>query len=132
MAQQHASDLSKGITRLLADSLDFIDDERVQQWLRAALSNRIEGFDLSGTVGAMLQALRNDNRHQAVLDDLLNRCAVWLSSEEAQAKLAVAIEEMAVKEYPLLMVFMPNKDQFAVGQGKDRQADQRLHSTREC
>ena len=118
MAQQHATDLSKGVTRLLADSLDFIDDERVQQWLRAALSNRIEGFDLSGTVAAMLQALRNDNRHQAVLDDLLNRCAVWLSSEEAQAKLAVAIEEMAVKEYPLLMVFMPNKDQFARGAGE--------------
>jgi len=118
MAQQHAADLSKGVTRLLAESLDFIDDERVQQWLRAALSNRIEGFDLSGTVGAMLQALRNDNRHQAVLDDLLNRCAVWLSSEEAQAKLAVAIEEMAVKEYPLLMVFMPNKDQFARGAGE--------------
>jgi len=118
MAQQHASDLSKGITRLLADSLDFIDDERVQQWLRAALNNRIEGFDLSGTVGAMLQTLRNDNRHQAVLDDLLNRCAVWLSSEEAQAKLAIAIEEMAVKEYPLLMVFMPNKDQFARGAGE--------------
>jgi len=118
MAPQHGADLSRGVTRLLADSLDFIDDERVQQWLRAALGNRIEGFDLSGTVGAMLEALRNDNRHQAVLDDLLNRCAVWLSSEEAQAKLALAIEDMAVKEYPLLMVFMPNKDQFARGAGE--------------
>lgn len=118
MAQQHATDLSKGITRLLADSLDFIDDERVQQWLRAALSNRIEQFDLSDTVGAMLEALRNDNCHQAVLDDLLNRCAIWLSSEEAQARLALAIEEMAVKEYPLLMAFMPNKDQFARGAGE--------------
>ena len=118
MAQQHATDLSKGITRLLADSLDFIDDDRVQQWLRAALNNRIEGFDLSGTVGVMLEVLRSDNRHQAVLDDLLNRCAVWLSSEEAQAKLATAIEDMAVKEYPLLMVFMPNKDQFARGAGE--------------
>jgi uncharacterized membrane-anchored protein YjiN (DUF445 family) len=118
ISPQHAADLSKGITRLLADSLDFIDDERVQQWLREALGNRIEGFDLSSSVGVMLEVLRNDNRHQVVLDDLLQRCAVWLSSEEAQAKLATVIEEMAVKEYPLLMVFMPNKDQFARGAGE--------------
>lgn len=118
MAQQHGAALSKGITRLLADSLDFVDDERVQQWLRAALSNRVAGFDLSGTAGAMLEALRNGNRHQAVLDDLLQRCAGWLSSEEAQARLALAIEDMAVKEYPLLMAFMPNKDQFARGAGE--------------
>ena len=118
MVQQHGADLSKGITRLLADSLDFVDDERVQQWLRAALSNRVAGFDLSGTAGAMLEALRNGNRHQAVLDELLQRCAVWLSSEEAQTKLALAIEDMAVKEYPLLMAFMPNKDQFARGAGE--------------
>ena len=118
MVQQHGAALAKGITRLLADSLDFVDDERVQQWLRAALSNRVAGFDLSGTAGAMLEALRNGNRHQAVLDELLQRCAVWLSSEEAQAKLALAIEDMAVKEYPLLMAFMPNKDQFARGAGE--------------
>ncbi len=118
MVEQHAGDISRGIARLLADSLDFIDDERVQQWLRSALSNRIEGFDLSATAGAMLEALRSGNRHQVVLDDLLSRFACWLSGEEAQSRLATAIEEMAVKEYPLLMVFMPNKDQFARGAGE--------------
>jgi len=118
ISKENAVGLSKGVTRLLADSLDFIDDERVQQWLRAVLSNRVTGFDLSSSVGTILEALRNGNRHQAVLDDLLQRCAGWLSSEEAQAKLAMAIEDMAVKEYPLLMAFMPNKDHFARGAGE--------------
>ena len=118
MAQQHATDLSKGVVRLLADSLDFIEDERVQQWLRAALSNRIEGFDLSGTVGAMLQALRNDNRHQVVLDDLLKRLAAWLATEQAQVRLAGSIDEMVTKEYPLLSVFIPNREQFTRGAGE--------------
>ena len=118
MSKEHAVGLSKGLTRLLADSLDFIDDERVQKLLRNALSSRIDSFDLSGSVGAMLEALRKDNRHQVVLDDLLKRLAGWLATEEAQAKLAKAIEEMAAKEYPLLMVFMPNKDQFARGAGE--------------
>ena len=118
MAPQHAADLSRGVTRLLLDSLDFIDDERVQQWLRAALGSRVERFDLSGTAGAMLQALRNDNRHQVVLDDLLKRLAAWLATEQAQSRLASSIDEMVTKEYPLLSVFIPNREQFTRDAGE--------------
>jgi len=118
MSRENAAGLAKGLTRVCADSLDFIDDERVQRLLQAALSNRIEGFDLSTSAGTVLETLRNGNRHQVVLDDLLQRCAGWLAGEEAQVKLAKAIEDMAAKEYPLLMVFMPNKDQFARGAGE--------------
>lgn len=118
MSRENAAGLAKGLTRLCADSLDFIDDERVQQFLRSALSSRIDGFDCATSAGQILDALRKDNRHQVVLDDLLRRCAGWLAGEEAQARLARAIEDMAAKEYPLLMAFMPNKDQFARGAGE--------------
>ena len=118
MSKENAAGLAKGLTSVCADSLDFIDDERVQQFLRAALSNRIESFDLSTSAGTIIETLRKDNCHQTLLDDLLKRCAGWLAGEEAQAKLASAIEDMAAKEYPLLMAFMPNKDQFARGAGE--------------
>lgn len=118
MSRENAAGLSKGLTRVLADSLDFVDDERVQYFLRSALSSRIDSFDVSSSAGTILDALRRDNRHQLVLDDLLQRCAGWLASEESRAKLAKAIEDMAAKEYPLLMAFMPNKDQFARGAGE--------------
>lgn len=118
MSRDNAAGLARGLTRLCADSLDFIDDERVQNFLRTALNSRIESFDVSSSAGTVLDALRKDNRHQAVLDDLLRRCAAWLASEEAQARLAKAIEDLAAKEYPLLMAFMPNKDQFARGAGE--------------
>ncbi len=113
MSRENAAGLAKGLTRLCADSLGFLEDERVQQQLRAALNSRIEAFDISTSAGQVLETLRKDNRHQTVLDDLLKRCAGWLAGEEAQVKLARAIEDMAAKEYPLLMAFMPNKDQFA-------------------
>jgi len=117
MSRENAAGLARGLTRICSDSLDFIDDERVQQFLRSALNNRIDSFDVSTSAGQILDALRKDNRHQIVLDDLLQRCAGWLAGEEAQAKLAKAIEDLAAKEYPLLMAFMPNKDQFARGAG---------------
>ncbi|RII28447.1 MAG: DUF445 domain-containing protein [Geobacter sp.] len=118
MSKENAAGLAGGMSRLLADSLDFIDDERVQQLLRAALSNRIESFDLSSSAGAMLDTLRKDNRHQIVLDDLLNRFAAWLATPEAQARLATAIDNMCTKEYPILSVFIPNREQFSQGAGE--------------
>ena len=118
MSRENAAGLAKGLTRVCADSLDFIDDERVQQLLRTALGNRIEGFDLSTSAGAILDTLRKDNRHQVVLDDLLNRLAGWLATPEAQARLAASIDEMCKKEYPILSAFIPNRTQFAQGAGE--------------
>ena len=118
MSRDNAAGLAKGLTRLCADSLDFIDDERVQTFLRAALNNRIESFDVSSSAGAILDTLRKDNRHQVVLDDLLQRCAAWLATDEAQTRLAKSIDDMCSKEYPLLVAFIPNRDQFARGAGE--------------
>jgi uncharacterized membrane-anchored protein YjiN (DUF445 family) len=118
MSKENSTGLAKGLTRLCSDSLDFIDDERVQQLLRAALSNRIENFDLSSSAGAMLETLRKDNRHQIVLDDLLRRFAAWLATADAQARLATAIDNMCTKEYPLLSAFIPNRESFSKGAGE--------------
>jgi uncharacterized membrane-anchored protein YjiN (DUF445 family) len=118
MVKENADGLAKGLTRVLADSLVFIDDERVQQLLRSALNSRVEKFDLSTSAGTIIDTLKKDNRHQMVLDNLLQRFAGWLATPAAQDRLASAIEDMAAKEYPLLMAFMPNKDQFAKGVGE--------------
>lgn len=114
----NAEGLAHGVARILSESLDFLDDERVHNLLRAGISNRIESFDLSSTVATLLTTLRNGDRHQAVLDDALNRCAVWLSSPQAQTRLATSIDDMITKEYPLISHFIPNRDQFSKGAGE--------------
>ena len=118
MSKENAAGLAKGLNRLIADSLDFIDDERVQQLLRAALNNRIENLDLSSSASTILETLRKENRHQTVLDDVLNRFAGWLGTEATQARLANSIDDMCTKEYPLLSHFIPNRDQFSKGAGE--------------
>lgn len=114
----NADGIAHGLARVLSDSLGFLDDDRVQKILRALINDRIESFDLSSSAGTLLDTLRNDNRHQIVLDELLNRAAVWLSTEEAQAKLANSIDTMITKDYPLLSHFIPNRDQFSKGAGE--------------
>ena len=118
MSGNNADTLAKGVTRVFSESLDFIDDDRVQKILQSALCDRIEQFDLSSSVGILLDTLRNDNRHQIVLDELLCRCAAWISTPEAQVNLANAIDTLVKKEYPLLSQFIPNRDQFSQGAGE--------------
>ena len=118
IAKHNADWLAKGVTRVLGDSLDFVEDGRVLTVLQAALSDRVEKFDLAGSAGALIDTLRRDDRHQAVLDDLLKRAAGWLATEEAQLKMANFIDHWLDTEYPLLSKFLPNRDQFAKGAGE--------------
>ena len=118
ISKKNAAGLAKGLARLLADSLDFVHDERILQIVRDTLSNRVENLDLSTSAGSILDTLRKDNRHQTVLDDLLSRGAAWLATEEAQTRLAGAIDDLCTKEYPLLAAFIPNRSQFSKGAGE--------------
>ena len=118
MSKKNAAGLAKGLARLLADSLDFVHDERILKIVRDTLSNRVENLDLSTSAGSILDTLRKDNRHQIVLDDLLNRGAAWLATEEAQTRLAGSIDDLCTKEYPLLASFIPNRNQFSKGAGE--------------
>jgi uncharacterized membrane-anchored protein YjiN (DUF445 family) len=118
MSQQHADELAMGLVRVLSESIDFIDDERVRKILRTALHDRVEKFDLATSAGQLLETLRKDNRHQAVLDDMLKRFSSWIATTEAQDKLAHAVDNWLNTEYPLLSKFIPNRDQFAKGAGE--------------
>ena len=118
MSHNNAQGIATGLTRILSDSLGFISDDRVKKILASVVRDRIENFDLSSATGTLLDTLRNDNRHQKVLDDVLNRCAVWLATPEAQAGLAGSIDSMIKQDYPLLTVFIQNREQFSQGAGE--------------
>lgn len=114
----NAEQLARGICRVFAESLDFLHDERVQKVVRTAFADQVDKFDLSTSAGMVLDTLRNKNRHQAVLDDLLCRGAAWISTPEAQASLAGAIDNLIKKEYPMISMLLPNREQFAQGAGE--------------
>lgn len=118
ISRKNTDTLAKGLSRVVSDSLGFIDDDRVQNIVRAALYDRIERFDLATSAGTLLDVLRNDNRHQVVLDELLKRSATWLATPEAQASLASSIDKMIKQDYPLISVFIPNREQFSQGAGE--------------
>jgi len=117
-SRQNADGLAAGLTRALSESLDFIDDDRVRKLVRTAINDRIGKFDLSPSAGMLLDGLRTDNRHQAVLDEILRRTGELLAAPESQEKIANAIDAWCTTEYPSLVMFIPNRAQFAKGAGE--------------
>jgi uncharacterized membrane-anchored protein YjiN (DUF445 family) len=118
VSRHNADSLAKGVTRIISESLDFIEDERVQSVLRAAMNDRVEKFDLATSAGLVIDTLRKESRHQVVLDETLRRVAAWLSTPESQDKIAVALDSWCDTEYPLLSKFIPNRAGFSKGAGE--------------
>lgn len=118
MSEKNAAGLAKGITRVISDSLDFIDDERVRTIMLAAINNRISKIDLPSSLGTIIDVLTKDHRHQAVLDEILRKVADWLELPESHARIARAIDNWCSTEYPLLVKFIPNREQFVQGAGE--------------
>ncbi len=117
-SEKNAAAVASGLTRIIADALDFIDDDRVRKIIHAAINNRIEKVDFSTSAGQILDFLRKDNRHQAVLDEILKRLAAWLAIPESQAKIATAIDKWVNNDYPMLSRMIPNRDIFMQGAGE--------------
>lgn len=95
--------LSDRLAGVLADAVGFIDDQRVKRALLETLHRRAEKIDLSLAVAQLLEAMTEDKRHQALLDELLRKFAVWLDDPGVQQSFARIIVEVADSEYPTLV-----------------------------
>ncbi|QXE92873.1 DUF445 domain-containing protein [Geomonas subterranea] len=116
--RDNAAGLARGITRVISESIDFLEDERVSKVVSAALGDRIDRFDAATSAANLFDSLRKDSRHQVVLDELLKRLGGWLATPESQEKVAVALDNWVDAEYPLLSKFIPNRPQFSRNAGE--------------
>ncbi|VWX60431.1 conserved hypothetical protein [Burkholderiales bacterium 8X] len=71
--------------------LGAFDDQRVREFIGRMTAAGLERVDVSRLAGQVLDALTADNRHQALLDDLLAQLAAVIEGEEVQAQIAESI-----------------------------------------
>jgi uncharacterized membrane-anchored protein YjiN (DUF445 family) len=95
--------LSRRLARVLSDAVGLLDDVRLKRALLDALHRRAEQVDLSLAAAQLLEALTEDQRHQALLDELLAKLALWLDDPDVQQSFAGIIVEVADTEYPTLV-----------------------------
>lgn len=60
-----------GASRLAADLLDALDQERLGGMVKAALAQRLKGLDAAPLLGQALEAAMKDGRHRPVMDGII-------------------------------------------------------------
>ncbi|CAN5245704.1 DUF445 domain-containing protein [soil metagenome] len=63
--------LRKGASRLLADMMDALDDERLGGMVKGAIAHRLRGVDFAPLVGQALDAAIREGRHEPVMQAVI-------------------------------------------------------------
>ncbi len=77
-----AGRLRDGASRLLADVLESLDDNRLGGLAKSAIVNRIEALDVSRLLGQSLDAAMVEGRHVPLIDGVIHRTSLILVSNE--------------------------------------------------
>ena len=77
-----AGRLRGGASRMLADVLGSLDDQRLGGMVKGAIAERLRDLEVAPLIGKALDAAMKENRHLPLLDAILNRASLILGSNE--------------------------------------------------
>ena len=97
---RHAEQLAAHLGAALIWALGVLDDERVRAFFRATIVARLEAVDVSRLTGQLLEVLTSGQRHQQLLDGVLQQLAHLLDDETIKSQIA----EVVAKEVKYLRV----------------------------
>jgi uncharacterized membrane-anchored protein YjiN (DUF445 family) len=101
--------LGQQAARLLAAVLDTVQDARIERFLRQALRTLIGRLDLSQTLATAVAALTQGGRHQALLDEAIQRLIRTLQDEDTRVLIAQTIVHWLKQEHPLKEKVLPTE-----------------------
>ncbi len=84
-------------------ALDLLDEQAVRERIREFVIARLQGWDAAATAGEVLGLLTADGRHQALLDEALQRLGRYLDSEEVKQRASAMLVRHARREWPRLV-----------------------------
>ena len=74
--------LRDGASRLLADILESLDDDRLGGMAKTAIADRLRRMDVAPLLGQSLTAAMREGRHVPLLDGIINRASLVIASNE--------------------------------------------------
>ncbi|CAN0627052.1 DUF445 domain-containing protein YjiN [Burkholderia multivorans] len=99
--------LGRYVTKLMGFTLDMTDDSRIQAFFRDAFRALIGKIDLSQSMGAILDMLTKDGRHQALLNDGIAQIVDVLGKPENRSVIAAYIVDWLKSQYPTVEKILP-------------------------
>lgn len=74
--------LRDGASRLIADVLESLDDDRLGGMAKTAIADRLRRMDVAPLLGQSLTAAMREGRHVPLLDGIINRASLVIASNE--------------------------------------------------
>lgn len=108
-APANADQLGRYSVQLLAGILDFVEDGRIQKFIRQATHAVFEKVDLSRAVGAILDNLTQGGRHQELLDGGIEQLLKLLKEPETGRFISQKIIEWLKSRHPLKEKILPSE-----------------------
>ncbi|MET0360670.1 MAG: DUF445 domain-containing protein [Sphingobium sp.] len=75
--------LRRGASRLLADVMDALDDERLGNMVKGAIAHRLRAVDFAPMIGQALDAAIREGRHEPVMQAIIGWASRTLDGNEA-------------------------------------------------
>lgn len=106
------NDNAARLAHYVADSftglLNVIDDTPIQQALRRSVDRGLRKIPMAALLAGSLRVMTRDNRHQQLVDKLIDKLAGALQSEETQALIAAKLNVWLKTEYSRLEKILPS------------------------
>jgi len=104
-----ARQLGRTVAQLLSGVLDFVEDARINVFIRQALQAVFDKIDLSKSMGAILAQLTQDGRHQALLDGGIAQLVKLLKEPETSRFISQKIIAWLKSRHPLKEKILPSE-----------------------
>ncbi|KQO35880.1 hypothetical protein ASF19_22590 [Acidovorax sp. Leaf84] len=107
-APGNAALLGHQATRLASAALETVQDAQVERFIQKAARALIGQVDMSRALAAVLDTLTHNGRHQALLDDVLEKLIELLHNEQTRAWVAQTIVLWLKKDHPRTEKLLPS------------------------
>ena len=104
----NADRLGRHMAKAIAGVLDFTDDKKIQIFIKDAMHAAIAKVDLSKSMGAILDTLTKDGRHQQLLDEGISQLLLVLDKESTRIFIAEQIIHWLKTEHPRMEMLLPS------------------------
>lgn len=105
----NADRLGGHLVTVVRGALDFTDDARIQQFLKEAINVIIDKVDLSKSLGAVLDNLTKDGRHQELLDDGAGLIMAQLNDPATRKVISDLITQWLKREHHIKEKILPTE-----------------------
>ncbi|MGL4428527.1 MAG: DUF445 domain-containing protein [Silvania sp.] len=106
---ENAQRVGQHLIQVMSGFLELTDDGRIQQLLKRAVHKAIDKVDLSQTSAIMLESMTKNNRHQVLLDAIINRLIDLIQRDSTRDFIAAQIVHWLKTEHPNKSKILPTE-----------------------